>query len=91
MLHIFKLLNIHFSWKNLNGFTIDKWALLILSEGFLSAITVQIYGIFFILQVFFHFFWKKFLASGREGLREPHGGAKRAKHRAKRSPECGDP
>jgi hypothetical protein len=24
-------------------------------------------------------------------LREPHGGAKRAKHRAKRSPECGDP
>jgi hypothetical protein len=25
------------------------------------------------------------------GAREPHGGAKRAKHRAKRSPECGDP
>jgi hypothetical protein len=31
------------------------------------------------------------LASGPEFLREPHGGAKRAKHRAKRSPECGDP
>ncbi len=30
-------------------------------------------------------------ASGREGLREAHGGAKRAKHRAKRSPECADP
>jgi hypothetical protein len=25
------------------------------------------------------------------GAREPHVGAKRAKHRAKRSPECGDP
>jgi hypothetical protein len=24
-------------------------------------------------------------------LREAHGGAKRAKHRAKRSPECADP
>jgi hypothetical protein len=31
------------------------------------------------------------LASGSEGLREAHGGAKRAKHRAKRSPECADP
>ena len=26
-----------------------------------------------------------------KGLREAHGGAKRAKHRAKRSPECADP
>jgi hypothetical protein len=31
------------------------------------------------------------LRPGREGLREAHGGAKRAKHRAKRSPECADP
>ena len=31
------------------------------------------------------------LASGREVLREAHVGAKRAKHRAKRSPECADP
>ena len=32
-----------------------------------------------------------FFALGSEGLREAHGGAKRAKHRAKRSPECADP
>jgi hypothetical protein len=32
-----------------------------------------------------------FLASVCKFLREPHVGAKRAKHRAKRSPECGDP
>ena len=31
------------------------------------------------------------LPSGREFLREAHVGAKRAKHRAKRSPECADP
>jgi hypothetical protein len=30
-------------------------------------------------------------ASMAKFLREPHVGAKRAKHRAKRSPECGDP
>ena len=33
----------------------------------------------------------RLLASGREFLREAHVGAKRAKHRAKRSPECADP
>jgi hypothetical protein len=33
------------------------------------------------------FFW----ALVAKFLREPHVGAKRAKHRAKRSPECGDP
>jgi len=37
----------------------------------------------------YHDLWS--LASGREVLREAHVGAKRAKHRAKRSPECADP
>jgi hypothetical protein len=31
------------------------------------------------------------MLGGGVGVREPHVGAKRAKHRAKRSPECGDP
>ena len=37
----------------------------------------------------YHDLWS--LASGSEALREAHVGAKRAKHRAKRSPECADP
>jgi hypothetical protein len=47
--------------KKINGFALDKWAFLILSEGFLLAITVQIYDMFFILQVFFYFFKNIFL------------------------------
>jgi hypothetical protein len=31
------------------------------------------------------------LPSECKGMREAHGGAKRAKHRAKRSPQCADP
>jgi hypothetical protein len=44
--------------------------------------------------VIFYLLWVIFLwslASGSEALREAHVGAKRAKHRAKRSPECADP
>jgi hypothetical protein len=37
------------------------------------------------------FFYFVVFASGREGLREAHVGAKRAKHGAERTPECADP
>jgi hypothetical protein len=52
---------------------------------------MQSYGFFsYFLSFFSYFLW--LLASGAcPYMREAHGGAKRAKHRAKRSPECADP